>query len=390
MVLRWHTHARSSGKESRPKVKMVVVRATLGIMGLLIGIFFGEVGVRFFAPLFPLYLRAFVREEAYQHAQSALRVAKGTRIVLRESEFKKRVDILAVGDSMVFGTLVKGGELFTTQLAQLTGLSVLNLGIPSQGPCVYNHMIKLASDSLSSRPSVVLYSISANDIVEGPCELVSSEGLFTWHEAYRRNLQFRAQWLREWLFQHSASYQLIKVGLHARYYDWLNYSGVAVEYKSLEFFFAPVSYWKPQVDLNEHKVAEGFERTIRKIEQARTLTSSMGAVLLVLLIPFKEQVYGPLLGTQGDLLSSKVYDASYDVLYDRLLNRLESLGVFGIDPRPSFRSSVARGGKLYWTVDGHLTPDGHRVLANTLARRLVPLTGKGAMASSRNPFSSIE
>lgn len=67
--------------------------------------FAGEFFIRIFTPLYNPALRAFVREEAYRGAQSALRVAHGTQIILKEGDFKQHAGVVAVGDSMVFGSL---------------------------------------------------------------------------------------------------------------------------------------------------------------------------------------------------------------------------------------------------------------------------------------------
>ncbi len=75
----------------------------------------------------------------------------------------------------------------------------------------------------------------------------------------------------------------------------------------------------------------------------------------------------PWLMAQGTL-PPEMSDASYDRLYDRLASRTEDMGITTIDLRSSFRKAAKRGSKLYWSVDGHLTPLGHRLTATVLAQ----------------------
>ncbi len=355
---------------SRRSPGRVVWRIALPIFGLLSALLLGEAGLRAVAPFLSLYVRAFVQEEAYQQAQSALRVAKGAQIILRETDFEKPVDVLAVGDSMVFGSLVKEQELWTTHLSRQTGLVVLNLGVPAQAPCGYNHMLKVALERLAARPSIVLYTLFANDFAEPSCSSMPDEKLFIWRKTYQDSLGLRLRMMREWLLQHSVSYQLLKNLLTLGHVQWGGYfTPVPFENGRSDFLFAPVSYWRPQIDLGIPEVAEGFARTFGKIQQATALCERAGATLVVVLMPFKEQVYVPWLVAQG-ALPPETYDASYDVLYDTLLGRTHGMGVPTVDLRPDFREAARRGARLYWRVDGHLTPAGHELVATVLTDTL--------------------
>jgi hypothetical protein len=66
------------------------------------------------------------------------------------------------------------------------------------------------------------------------------------------------------------------------------------------------------------------------------------------------------------------YDPVYDAVYDTLASRLAALDVPSLDLRAPLRAKARAGAKLYWTLDGHLTPQGHAAVADALSELLVP------------------
>lgn len=74
-------------------------------------------------------------------------------------------EILVVGDSQVFGLGVEEGETFSAQLAQATGRTVINAGVPTYGPAEYKAMIAELID-LRKPTTVVLTLNMVNDLFE--------------------------------------------------------------------------------------------------------------------------------------------------------------------------------------------------------------------------------
>lgn len=338
---------------------------------ILLSLFLCEVGLRTLSPFFSPELRTFVQQEALPFGESALRVAKGTRIILRNEDLQKPVDIIALGDSMVFGVLVKEKDLFTTIIGEQTGLTILNLGVGSTGPCIYNVMLKYALGRLDRPPSLILYSIFADDIIQDECtKAPRAEEFYIEEDEYQRNIKLKIRALREKMFHRSILYQLLKRVLTFRHlHAGVYFRPIHCNNGFLEFLFAPPSFWKPYLDSDVPTVNQGLERTLDKINSAKSLAELNGVNFMVILMPFKEQIYVPLLVSQG-LLSSDIYEPYYDSTYDQLKNRLETAAITVIDLRPAFREAAGRNEKLYWTLDGHLTPLGHRLVASTLVDRL--------------------
>jgi hypothetical protein len=74
-------------------------------------------------------------------------------------------EILVVGDSQVFGLGVEGDETFSARLAEATGRTVLNGGVPTYGPDEYAAVV---AEVLEQRPvsTVVLTLNMSNDLFE--------------------------------------------------------------------------------------------------------------------------------------------------------------------------------------------------------------------------------
>lgn len=339
-------------------------------VSLLIGYVSCEILLRSLAPFFTPSLRAIIREEAYRGAQTALRVSRGAQIILRKSDFKKGADIVALGDSMAFGTLAKESETWPSLLAGRTGSDVLNLGVGSHGPAAYNYMLNVALANLPASPRFVIYTIFANDIGEEVSPPPSSyKDVFIWEDDYKNDIRLRIRTAREWVFQHSILYQLIKrAATFKSLVAGVNFKPVYYRDKDLEFAFTPVSYWQC-LDLRNPNASSAFEGTIEKTLAGQKTAREAGARFIVVLMPFKEQVYVPLFIKRGSL-AKDAYDDTYDSTYDKLLLRLEKVGVETLDLRPAFRQAAEHNLKLYWTLDGHLTPFGHELTAIVIARSL--------------------
>ena len=74
-------------------------------------------------------------------------------------------EILVVGDSQVFGLGVEENETFSAKLAELTGKTVINGGIPTYGPYEYTAVVR---EMLAERkPATVIYVVNfVNDLFE--------------------------------------------------------------------------------------------------------------------------------------------------------------------------------------------------------------------------------
>jgi hypothetical protein len=98
-------------------------------------------------------------------------------------------------------------------------------------------------------------------------------------------------------------------------------------------------------------------------QRSEELTRS-GLRLLVVLVPTKRQIYGPMLEPP-----SRSLDAAFD-LFARLENDLRARGVGVVNLAPVFRREAESGALLYWRDDTHWNPAGIRLAAEEIARAL--------------------
>jgi hypothetical protein len=298
-----------------------------------------------------------VREESRRGAVSALRVAQGTRIILPDR--LSPADLVVVGDSIVFGTLAEEREIFTTLMRRDTGWNVLNLGIPSGCPCDYNLMLDAVRREIPPPPRGVFYAIFANDLMEGTCGPARLDRLFIREGAYRRDAGLRLRRARERLFQHSVAYQFLKRMLTFRQ---LAMGGEPVPYAKdgWTFAFAPTAWWKPLIE--PYFSPENRAAVLRNTVEGKRIAQEWGSPFCAVLIPFKEQIYAR--GVPA------AYDPLFDAAYDAVASDLQAAGVPVLDLRPAFRHAAASGQKLFWTLDGHLSTEGHRLVADALLARV--------------------
>ena len=338
-----------------------------------------EILLRLLAPILGIPLKALIREELTRGAQSTSRIGQGSRSIFKEEDFNQPIDIVVIGDSMVFGTLVTVKERFTALMEKESGLKILNLGIPSSGPCTYNRMLELSLSRLKKPPRTVFYVLFANDFNEDPChppEVYKKS--FIWESDITGNISLRFRRAREALFQRSLVYHLLKrlIGFGQLNATGYHYSPVLFHDSFYDFAFAPVPWWAWQLKPVFTEVAK--TRLMGNILEAKTMTEKAGSKFCVVMMPFKEQIYVPLLISEGKV-SPQLYDIFYDSTYDEIIKNLQAVSISPIDLRPAFRNTAGKGQKLFWTVDGHLTPDGHKLVAAELKKSL----WRGTVAAGR-------
>ena len=347
-------------KESREKIKLISIF-------ILLSLFIAELGTRYLSNFFSPTLRVFIQEEALPFGKTALRIAKGTKIILSSQVLNNDYDVIVLGDSMVFGCLVDREEIFTSLIQEETGWRILNLGIAGNAPAGYNRILEYVASGSKKLPSLIIYSIYANDIAAGDIEL---EKLFILEDDFQADIALQIRFWREKIFHRSRLYQLLKRIITFKSMIGGEYF-IPIYYKDevFEFFFAPPSFWSRYLDLNRQELKEGLKFTLDKTSEAKRFSQQLGADFVVVLMPFKEQIYTPLLTKRG-FLSPLAYDEFYDSTYDLILERLKSMEIDVIDMRDVLRKEAAEGKKLYWPLDIHFTSLGQKIIAEFLINEI--------------------
>jgi hypothetical protein len=299
-------------------------------------------------------LRSVIRE-AQRITLSNTRTYGGTRIQLPPSI---DADIVAVGDSFPFGTYVRESDTFVSVLARDTGRTAVNLAVGSQDPSTYQRMVELAA---AYRPSLLLYCVFANDFsYDGSVvpRTLSADVPFGGRpedEAlYVRDLSAgqRASSAARRITNLSRLYQIWKLFRQPA----ATHQAIRWERDGMSFLFASAAYWDPLIDWRDPAIHRAAALNAAFVNSARAFTSARNIGLLVVLIPSKEMVYGPLAG-------EAVYRDTHHQTYRELASRLRADGVAVLDLTDGLRARAQRGEQLYFTLDGHWNEAGHRAAA---------------------------
>jgi lysophospholipase L1-like esterase len=257
-------------------------------------------------------------------------------------------DWLVIGDSFTQGAQVDFSELYTTQLYErFPDKIVINAGISGLGlGHEYNYFTK---SGYRYSPDIVILQLSGfNDFMNvEPTAVGFTDRLIT-YSAFLRFL------LADFKFTNPAELPLGR---------WTEpFQPDPQANADFNVFYNESSPTKAR-DL------EAFERYLTMLRDA---VRGRGARLVVALIPTKEQVHPRYL--EEVLGAFKIEPSQIDVERpNRLLAALtQRLQVDLVDLLPAFQ---AAGGNPFFDYDEHLTPLGHRVLAEALAERLEQMVG---------------
>lgn len=126
-------------------------------------------------------------------------------------------------------------------------------------------------------------------------------------------------------------------------------------------------------------VAErALQRTTELLAQIREDAARMGTEVVIATVPFREQVY-----------ARRPAGPGYDIRFPQqhIERFAEEQGIPFVDLLPPLRAAASHSsGALYWRFDVHLTPDGHRVVADALTTYFQQRAGSLA----RTPAGGME
>ena len=335
-----------------------------------------------------------------------------------ENGFRNKVqlakaDLVVLGDSQIYGFGIPMDRLWPQQLGELTGMRAYNMGVPGWGPV---QSLFLVDKALDLGPAVVLEAFySGNDLYDafrmayylndlsdlkaaepGKVAAISaSERLEPLSELIDKVYNYnrrpgdasRVARAKVWLNEHVMVYRLLRTvrdrlspapeeskgplgsGAAAeRYPNDLLMAGPGVP----NTIFTP-RYRLAALDLNDPRIAEGLDISLRAIERMARRVAEKGGCFAVVTIPTKEFVYG----TAGDNLVSQAPSRSTflalldreQAVWDRVRTRLAQKGIIFVDVGPALRERVMQGEGMYpTTTDGHPSIAGHDVIAQAVVR----------------------
>ena len=274
--------------------------------------------------------------------------------------------IVVLGDSITEALQVPLEETFAARVERhLTTaarpVEVLNLGISALGPA--QEYLILREYGVRYAPDVVVLAVfTANDfrgslaVLEGKPYLryprqgpdgaimrgADGDVLFT--------DPFVPSPGRQWLRTHVASYRLIRDRV------WRTAGGsespAAADLLAI-YREPPPSVWREAIDV-----------TLAMVGDVDALARRIGAQLIVLVVPAPWEVDPRAREQHPELRGAAVdWGRPQRLLFDWLArHRIPTVTV-----SDAFAHEVAAGGRPYFRIDGHLTPNGHRLVADRLA-----------------------
>ena len=277
-----------------------------------------------------------------------------------EAGWPEHADIIAIGDSLVFGYGVELQSAWPQNVAARTGQSVLNLGLIGASPQQYQKVYEIFARPRKPKLLVVGF-FGRNDFWDA--DLYSN-----WERSgYRGNyLLWRgfgrptAEELgnpiyRTKFFIRKNSYiaALAKFGHDALFPKKTDDPQVASTMDGSPMWLSQHDFSsKTRLSADDNVVFDLVVEQIRRINESCLVD---GTRIVVLLQPGKEEVYRP--ADDQEYLDSTV----------AFRKSLEELGIDYINASLAFREQAELGHILFFPTDGHPNAEGYRLLADLVS-----------------------
>jgi hypothetical protein len=299
------------------------------------------------------------REIELRTAGLGISAAGDNDIGFRDIGTKAPYDVIALGDSFTFCDDSPAENCWVRVLSDRTGLSIATLGVNGYSNLAESRLLKKVGPEL--KPRVILVGFFQNDFkdnlhFENWTKSGSELDYWTWMSQKRRS------GTSDFLARNSFVYRLIDA---ARRYG----KRETHEHKEdgLEFTFRADGWWRTVLD--NPGQTPGFFLTERAFGEMKATSDQLGAKLVVLLFPFKEQVYWHIARKYqrgGDSIELDDMDAPLAAVR----GSLERDGIDYCDLTPDLREEAHKGRQLYLKIGAHWTDEGNKVAAESIARCL--------------------
>jgi hypothetical protein len=265
---------------------------------------------------------------------------------------------IALGDSFTFCDDTTAEACWVTRLGEKIGMTVGTLGVNGYSNLAEARLLEKVMPRLS--PKLVLVGFFPNDFKDNlhfrNWTRTGTDDYWTWMRKQRRSD------LSDSLANYSILYRLIDA---ARRYGRRD----TFEHRDgrLDFVFRADSWWKTV--LENPGATPGYRLTEDAFRSMAATARAAGAELVVLLFPFKEQVYWDVAKRYtkgGDDLATADIDAP--MLAVRRF--LEQQGIAACDLTDDLRRAAAEREQLYLRAGAHWTDVGNDAAADSIANCL--------------------
>ena len=337
-----------------------------------------------------------------------------------DSTLYTQADIVTLGDSFTQGVLVDYQLSWPRQLADLSGLRVLNLGVAGYSPAQYK--LVLERYGVKARPKTIIVGLTGGD-VSG--EFYAYQDYVVRHpdisgfDEYERVIQ-KKQTNQVWQYPDPNYPNWLSVVSRNMLVpiSWvLPFSAATFEFVTDQAAVQPsdesvqfnlngkkirMNYYEPYAlsDPDPYFQQDYFERIVpqpnrlqQDFEAIVRLAAASGVKLYLLYIPTHAEVYGPLLRKATDLNARAQNEAAvYTVTGCGCSDEYERLQVLAsltykplYDATPYLQEKARAGEKLYLESDGHPSPLGHTRIAEFVRRIMTEQGAAQALRNNRSP-----
>lgn len=262
-------------------------------------------------------------------------------------------DVVLLGDSFAFGYALDQEDLWSVQLARLTGKNVYNLALygssPSEGVELLRHFTERDAVKLSARPVILLHVFEGNDFTDPSVYRYRYEGPRPVTEV--RNIL--AQWFDEGLLGQALmrGRRLLSPARSTQgVVDSARFGRVA--------FHIPYMNEVRALDASPQVAAAYFASSAvpSALQRLAEVARRLSARVLVMYQPTRYRVYGRYFPD----LPAVPRDRHMSAL---LRSAAMEHGFEYVDLTSAFEARAENGEMLFWRDDTHLNGAGHRLLA---------------------------
>lgn len=256
---------------------------------------------------------------------------------------------VVIGDSYASCASVEMEECWVELIERQTRQDWADLGVVGYGP--QQELGMLAKYGLPLRPKQVVWVFFANDLNDAWRFDQFGSGGFKQGKFWQNPLQ-------AWLARNSTIYTIGSFFWYNRFlfYNLAQADGVTVPRDS------NLVWWLTNTDLNIPEVAEGLALTQQSLLEARrqTQASDSNTQFMVLILPFREQVYAP-----------AVLQPRFDQLNQALADFCQQHSLVCLDLTSALREKAkTETDPIYYRKDIHFNVRGNQIVADLLIETL--------------------
>ena len=262
---------------------------------------------------------------------------------------------LAIGDSFTVCYGVQPADCWVRLVGSGAGRDIVDMGVSGYSALAASRMLDRYGAAF--KPRLVLHGLFLNDFEE-------NLDFASWEHSGKDNMRdwYHEQSLGEFgyqLYKRFRTYRLLHSMLRAE-----RSSTFRLQDNGLNLYMSPSGWW---VHATEHAAQPQYLDFMKQVlldEDRRA--HAMGAQLVILLFPFKEQVYWDRMLAHDPELRSVDVDQPF-----RLLTEFgREHGLQMIDLTPALRARAQAGEQVYFSMDAHWNPHGNAVVADTVLGEL--------------------